>query len=118
MAQKFSIFEAGDKRDSFDLIGLEIEQTEDGYQLVQPRRVLATASLVSMDKKPLLSFHFKNFNGFTWTVDVDSVDASRMKGSWKNSDKTDPSTPEEGDSWTASGTGTEADEESYAASAK
>lgn len=118
MAQKFNIFEAGDKRDSFDLIGLEIEQTAEGYQLVSPRRVLATASMFSMDKKPLLRFHFDNFNGFTWTVDVDHADALQMSGSWKNNDKNDPGSADEGDSWTASGTGTEADEEAYGASAK
>jgi len=117
MTQKFTIFDAGDKRDSFDLLGLEIEETADGYQLVQPRRVLATASMFSMDKKPLLRFHFNNFNGFTWTVDVDSVDGSQMTGTWKNSDN-DPGTPEEADSWTASGTGTQEDEGAYAASGK
>lgn len=118
MTQKFIIFDAGDKRDSFDLLGLEIEQTEEGYQLVSPRRVLATASLFSMDKKPLLRFHFKNFNGYTWTVDVDSMDASQMTGSWKNSDKGELDPALEADSWTASGTGTDADEEAYSASAK
>ena len=119
MAQKFRIFEAGDKRDSFDLLGLEIEQTEEGYQLVSPRRVLATAALFGIDKKPLLKFHFENFNGFTWTVDVDHADASVMKGRWTNNDKEDPGSPDEADSWTASGTGTEAgDDEAYAASAK
>lgn len=119
MAQKFSIFDAGSKRDSHDLVGLEIEQTEDGYELVVPRRVLAKSSLFSMDKKPLISFHFKDFHGFDWTLNVDSATPSRMSGSWHNNDPHDTDPAEESDSWTAAGTGTSTgDDEAHAASAK
>ena len=106
MSKKFQIFEAGDKTDSHDLVGLEIEETADGYQLVVPRQVLATASLVRVEPgKPLLTFRFRNYKGWDWEVKVDSSSEERMQGTWKNNDDKHVNPTEEGDSWTASGTG-------------
>ena len=120
MSNKFTIFNAGKKPDSADLIGLEIEETDDGYLLVAPRRELAHVRLVNMHGKPIMKFHVKKFQGSDWTLAVDTATASEMTGTWCNGFDCVPGESEEADSWTASGAGTgdPGDEESHAAYAK
>jgi len=101
----FKITNAGGKRDSDDIKGLEIVETDDGFELVQPRVVLGKST--PGPAGVLARFKFKNFRGFDWTVDIDRASALTMHGKWSNGD---PGTPEESDVWVASGTGTPDDE--------
>jgi hypothetical protein len=123
--KKLKINGAGNRRDSWQLLGLEIEQTETGFELVSPRRVLATAQLVNLDptnEKPvIISFDVKNYQGWDWKIDVLNDVGDKMSGSWRNNDffSPDVSAADESDNWTATGTGADPDkDETKAASAK
>jgi hypothetical protein len=104
----FKISNAGSKRDSPDLLGLEIEQTEEGYQLVAPRRVLATTKLVNMHPtpgNPMMTFHIPRYVGWDWHINITGIDSTteKMNGNWHNNDKKTPM--QEADIWVATGSG-------------
>lgn len=106
MFTKYTINHAGTQHDSLDLVGLEIEQTADGFELVAPRRVLSKVSLINLDGMALMKFHVKDFAGHNWTLFVDSASPSEMKGRWCNGEDCRPGSTADADSWTASGSGT------------
>ena len=119
MTKKYTIHHAGTKPDSFDLLGLEIEEVPDGFILVAPRRELSQVSLVNLHGKSLMKFHVKDFQGFDWTLFVDEMNPAKMKGTWCNGDDCVPGSSAESDSWTASGSGAgePGDDETQSASA-
>lgn len=119
MFTKYTINHAGFKHDSSDLVGLEIEQTDDSFILVSPRRELSHVSLVKTEGEPIMKFHVKDFAGHNWTLFVDSASQSEMKGRWCNGEDCRPGSTADADSWTASGSGTgqEDDDEARSASA-
>jgi hypothetical protein len=119
MSSKYTIHHAGFKSDSHDLLGLEIEQTADGFVLVAPRRELSAVSLVNLHGKPIMKFHVKDFQGLDWTIFVDQMSPSEMKGTWCNGKDCLPGATAEADSWTASGSGAgePGDDEAQSASA-
>lgn len=105
MPSKYTIHHAGSKSVSHDLLGLEIEQTADGFVLVAPRRELSAVSLVNLHGKPLMKFHVKDFQGFEWTIFVNQMSPSELRGTWCNGKDCVPGLGDEADSWTASGSG-------------
>lgn len=119
MSTKYTINHAGNKHDSSDLVGLEIEQTQDAFVLVSPRRELSQVSLVRISGEPIMKFHVKDFAGHNWTLFVDEASPSEMRGRWCNGDDCSPGSTAEADSWTASGSGTgdTGDDEAQSASA-
>ena len=119
MFKKYTIQKAGNKHDSGDLLGLEIEQTDDGYILVSPRRELSQVSLVNLDGKALMKFHVVDFQGHDWTLFVDDASPLEMSGRWCNGKDCRPGSTADADSWTASGSGTgdPGDDEAKSASA-
>ena len=117
MQRIFTITHAGDKPDSGHLVGLEIQQTDDGFKLVDPpHKELAESKLVNVAGAPLLTFNVEKYHGQNWTIDVDGASATGMHGTWNNKF----GIAMENDSWTASGTGTgeSGDREKRAASAR
>jgi len=119
MPKTYNIVAAGDKKDSHDLTGLQIEETDEGYELVVPRRVLAKAAYSSHPGGPLFQFKFDDFHRWNWTLSVLQASESEMSGVWGNTNREEgPS--QEGDSWTATGTttGDPGEDEARAASAK
>jgi hypothetical protein len=116
---KYTIEKAGHKPDSHDLLGLEIEETPDGFALVAPRRELSHVSLINLHGKPIMKFHVKDFHGSDWTLFVDQLSSSEMQGTWCNGKDCVPGSTAEADSWTASGSGTgePGDDEAQSASA-
>lgn len=102
----FKITNAGGKRDSADIKGLEIVETDDGFELVQPHVVLAKST--PGPAGVLARFKLENFKGFKWAVDIERASASTMSGKWTNDD---PDPEKESDVWVASGTGTTPDDE-------
>lgn len=116
MSTKYTIDRAG-KHPGGDLLGLEFEETDEGFVLVSPRRELALVSLVNLHGEPLMKFHVKDFAGHDWTITVDNVSPSQMGGRWCNGKDCHPGSPAEADSWTASGSGTGEGDEAQSASA-
>ena len=116
MPKKYKITNAGSQTDSPDLVDCHIEENAagTGYELVAKRFVLATSTTLT----PPFTFTFQNYEGWNWNVTVTSITASSMGGNWTNNDG--PPIRAEGDSWTASGSGTggDGDEEAKSAAAK
>jgi len=99
MPRLFTIHHAGNKTTSKDLIGLQIHQTDDGFEVIEPpRRKLANSKLINVADAPLLSFTFKHKRE-DWTLNVLSVSEIEMKGKWTNGFE------QESDNWTATGSG-------------
>ena len=98
--KKFKITNAGSSSDSTDLVDCHLEEVDGGYELVEKRVVLGTSSTTT----PPFSIDFQ-YEGYDWTLNVDSATASNMGGTWSNNHN--PGPKEEADSWTASGSGTE-----------
>jgi hypothetical protein len=118
MPKKYKITNAGSQTDSPDLVDCHIEEKADGtgYELVAKRVVLATSNTLT----PPFTFTFPSYLGATgWSVTVDPpITQTSMGGTWSNLDHV--SITGEGDSWTASGSGTEdpGDDEAKSAAAK
>ena len=105
MARKYRINNAGNQSDSGDLVDCHVEEKPDGsgWELVAKRVVLATSDTLT----PPFTFSFQNYEGWNWNVTVSSITPSSMGGNWTNTDG--PPIRAEGDSWTASGSGTGGD---------
>jgi hypothetical protein len=117
MQRIYKIVYAGTGPSSADLVGLHLQETTDGFELIDPpRRILAQANFINSALEPLLTFHITNFKTSNWTLHVDSVSPLEMSGTWSNTRESES----DSDSWTASGTGLGApgDDEARAASAK
>ena len=111
--KKFKISNAGSKPDSADLVDCHIEETDNGYELVAKRVVLASTTSTT----PPFSFPCFEYEGWNWTISVSAASQSAMSGGWLNTDPNDSSPTGEEDNWTAQGTGTGAgDDEALAAS--
>ena len=116
MQRSYKIVHAGHKKSSPDLVGLEIQATPDGFELVDPHgRTLGQSKLLNSAFEPLFTFVVTNFKHCDWVIQVTSVSDINMSGAWNNT--RDPE--DESDSWTAEGTGlgTSADGDARAASA-
>ena len=116
MPKKYKITSGGTAPDGADLVDCHIEEKADGsgYELVAKRVVLATSNTTS----PPFTFSFNNYDGWNWTVTVDSILPASASGTWTNTDGHTAST-NEADSWTASGAGVDPDDaEAKSASAK
>src|SRR5260370_15301218 len=108
--KKFKITSAGSSPDSPDLVDCNIEETDNGYELVAKRVVLASTTSTT----PPFSFPSFNYEGWTWTLSVSTADSNSMGGGWSNNDES----AGDQDSWTASGTGAgDPDDEASSASA-
>lgn len=101
--KKFKITNAGSSSDSPDLVDCHIEETDNGYEVVAKRVVLASTTSTT----PPFNFPSFDYEGWTWTLSVDTADSNSMGGDWTNNDN--PTA--QGDSWTAQGTGTGEDED-------
>jgi hypothetical protein len=112
--KKFKITNAGNSPDSPDLVDCYIEETDNGYELVAKRLVLAsTTSTV-----PPFTFPTFTYEGWQWALEVGSADSNTMRGGWVNSDTGGSGPKADEDTWTASGTGTgDPDDEACSASA-
>ena len=119
MGRRYTINNAGSRRDSADLVGCQIVQRDDEnvYDFLAKSGGGVLAS--SLNTVPV-SFTFSNYMGWNWVVVVWSTSATQMSGTWSNNDPNDVSPAEESDSWTASGTGVgePGEDEARAASAK
>ena len=112
--KKFKITNAGSSPDSPDLVDCHIEETDNGYELVAKRVVLASTTSTT----PPFSFPSFIYEGWTWTLGVSTADANSMSGGWSNNDDDNSGPAGDQDSWTAAGTGAgEPDDESRSASA-
>ncbi len=107
--KKFKITNAGSSPDSPDLVDCHIEETDNGYELVAKRVVLASTTSTT----PPFSFPSFDYEGWTWTLGVSTADSNSMSGGWSNND--DPAGGE--DSWTAQGAGSGDPEDAEARSA-
>ncbi len=109
--KKYKITNAGTSPDSPILVDCHIEETDNGYELVAKRVVLASIT----STQPPFTFPSFNYDGETdWQVTVSTIANNAMDGSWSNSDANP--TGEE-DSWTATGSGSGEPEEDESRSA-
>lgn len=109
MGKIYTITSAGTASDGPDLLGLQIRDIGNGYELV---KVLAT----STSKNLPVSFTFQGYDGWNWTVtatgktDPPPPQPPTLYGRWVNNDNPPRITGEE-DGWTATGTGNAEDED-------
>jgi hypothetical protein len=112
--KKFKITNAGSSPDSQDLVDCHIEETDNGYELVAKRVVLASTTSTT----PPFDFPSFSYEGWVWTMSVSAADANSMSGGWSNNDSDDSSPAGDEDTWTAQGSGAgEPDDEAERASA-
>jgi hypothetical protein len=112
--KKFKITNAGSSPDSPDLVDCHIEETDNGYELVAKRVVLASTTSTT----PPFTFPSFDYEGWTWTLGVGSADSNSMGGGWSNNDTADSDPTGDEDTWTATGTGAgDPDDEACSASA-
>jgi hypothetical protein len=106
MTKKYRIKDAGKTKDSHELVDCHIEETDNGYELVAKRVVLASTT----SKAPPFTFPVFAYDGWVWTVSVGAASTSQMTGAWSNNNKSEIPVGEE-DSWTATGGGTGEDDD-------
>ncbi len=112
--KKFKITNAGNRPDSPDLVDCHIEETDNGYELVAKRVVLASTTSTT----PPFSFPSFTYEDWTWTLGVTTADSNSMGGGWTNNDTGDSGPTGDQDTWTATGTGTgDPDDEALSANA-
>jgi hypothetical protein len=112
--KKFKITNAGTSPDSPDLVDCHIEETDDGYELVAKRLVLASTTSTI----PPFNFPTFKYEDWHWTLEVDSANSTSMRGRWSNTDLAGQGPEGDEDTWTASGTGAgDPDDEACSASA-
>ena len=112
--RRYTINNAGSRPDSHNLVGCQIVQNDNNtYDFIAPG-VMA----FEFDNPPI-RFTFA-FRGWNWVVRLMSQTPTTVSGNWSNNNPNNVSPADEGDSWTASGTGVPepCEDEGRAASAK
>jgi len=115
--RRYTIHNAGSRPDSHDLVGCQIAQNDNNtYDFIAPGQGVVASTL----NTPPIQFTFANFKGWDWNIRVRSSTPTIMTGVWSNNDPNNVSPADDGDSWTASGTGVgePGEDEARAASAK